>query len=290
MRLVLAALLLAPAVAFGQLGISLTLEGVSDPSAPLVKAGSSCEDTVRVTWAIPAIGASACDELQIWATTAACGDRAGTGDTTIAEYTQAELFSVNQATESVLVRELPNFTAERVCPAADKEDTVRICATVKTQNALGQCDQFVRELSEPEIIYDPVPPAVPTIAEITPLDGALSVQVELPEDAPSFVLEYSTSGSGFTQRGPFSSNPARLDGLENNTEYIVRAKAVDEAGNVSTESAELRGTPVLTEGFFGRYREAGGLENGGCSTAGGGLSLLGAAMALAAGALRRRRG
>lgn len=290
MRLVSVVALLAATAASAQTAITLTLEGQTDPTVPLVKAGNSCADTVRVTYAVPAFGASVCDDLQIWATTGTCGERAGTGDHLIAEISEAELFQAPQGTESFLVSDLPNFTAEQGCPAADVEQTVLVCASLKVFNSLSECNVVVDAQEEPEIIYDSRAPGAPTIQEITPLDGALSVRVAFPEDAQSMFLEYSTSGTGFTRVGPFNTDIGTIQSLENDTEYIVRAIAVDDAGNESAVSAELRGTPVLTRGFFGRYRDAGGLENGGCSSAGGGLSLLGAVIALGAGALRRRRG
>lgn len=61
----------------------------------------------------------------------------------------------------------------------------------------------------------------------------------------------------------------RLDGLQNGMVYEVAVRAVSTNGNLSPFSARRTGIPTPTDGFLDRYRQAGGDEEGGCSTASG---------------------
>jgi hypothetical protein len=78
----------------------------------------------------------------------------------------------------------------------------------------------------------------------------------------------------------------RLDGLVIGTQYDVVVIAISEGGNESDKSPVATGTPVVVNDFWRLYRNAGGGEEGGCSTTGG-VSL--ALLAFAPFALRRRR-
>lgn len=60
----------------------------------------------------------------------------------------------------------------------------------------------------------------------------------------------------------------KLDDLTNFVEYRVAVRAIDDKGNESDFSAVKTGVPMPSEGFWERYRNAGG-EDGGCSAASG---------------------
>lgn len=85
-----------------------------------------------------------------------------------------------------------------------------------------------------------------------------------------------------------SKRSHRLEGLVNGDHYLVAVRAVDTKGNTSEFSLPRSGIPVPTDGFWERYKEAGGDEQGGCSTSAGvaPLALVGVFLF----ALRRRRG
>ena len=59
----------------------------------------------------------------------------------------------------------------------------------------------------------------------------------------------------------------RLGGLVNGQTYLVAVRAVSANGNLSPFSAPRTGVPTPTDDFLDRYRQAGGEEEGGCSTA-----------------------
>lgn len=58
----------------------------------------------------------------------------------------------------------------------------------------------------------------------------------------------------------------RIENLVNGNLYLVAVQAVDSKGNVSEFSEPRRGIPMPTDGFWERYKQAGGDEPGGCST------------------------
>lgn len=80
----------------------------------------------------------------------------------------------------------------------------------------------------------------------------------------------------------------RLEGLINGHAYLVAVQAVDSKGNVSEFSEPRMGIPVPTDGFWERYKQAGGDEEGGCSTSAGVWPW--ASIGIFLFALRRRRG
>lgn len=61
----------------------------------------------------------------------------------------------------------------------------------------------------------------------------------------------------------------RLEGLSNFVEYRVAVRVVDDKGNQSEFSAPRVGIPLPSDGFWERYKRAGGDELGGCSATSG---------------------
>lgn len=69
-----------------------------------------------------------------------------------------------------------------------------------------------------------------------------------------------------------SKRSHRLEGLTNHVEYRVAVRAVDDKGNQSEFSLPQVGIPLPSDGFWERYKQAGGDEEGGCSASSGGAS------------------
>ena len=78
-------------------------------------------------------------------------------------------------------------------------------------------------------------------------------------------------GPGLTSLG--SRGSYTLEGLRNGTTYQVAVRAVDDAGNVSATSNVLEATPQRVFDFWETYKNAGGAEDGGCSSAAGPAAL-----------------
>lgn len=87
-----------------------------------------------------------------------------------------------------------------------------------------------------------------------------------------------------------TAGTGRVSGLVNDQQYVFVLVAVDLAGNESTGSESVTGTPLTVHDFYRRYQCAGGQEKGGfgCSTAGMAVLLPAAALGVLA-LLRRRR-
>ena len=127
----------------------------------------------------------------------------------------------------------------------------------------------------------------PIISEVLAQDKALKVAFSVSSDTTEVIPFIRPQGStDYTQRPTISLGTGReviVDGLLNATTYDVLLRAVDGAGNQSADSEPASGTPRRTIGFWGTYREAGGTDTGGCSSA------LGLAPLFALGWFFRRR-
>jgi MYXO-CTERM domain-containing protein len=124
-----------------------------------------------------------------------------------------------------------------------------------------------------------------TDANCIPDDAAMPLDAAAPFDATPFD---STGFQSMTVTdGTISS--ATVTGLVNDQQYAFVVVAVDIAGNDSSGSAPVNGTPMVVQDFYRRYRCEGGTDTGGfgCSTAGAVLVPIAALAALAL--VRRRR-
>ncbi|MCB9533100.1 MAG: hypothetical protein H6698_02080 [Myxococcales bacterium] len=112
-------------------------------------------------------------------------------------------------------------------------------------------------------------------------EAGLLEQVAVPEELPSGVRTKTATGSSID-----------ITGLETGATVYVAVAAVESSGNVSLLSPAATAVTAPTTDFFELYKQAGGVEEGGCAAAPGtgtgafGALLFGAALAGA----RRRRG
>lgn len=291
------ALLLAwiPALALAQTTSGLTLQ-VQGQSSQTVS-GSQCGTTVQLTWKVGVAGIP-CSDLLIWASTSTCGDSPGTGDFQIADIASGTWTTQTSGTENVLVSDLPisgggtDGGAGTGCGTAT-QTTINLCASVKVASYYD-CSlnpQTVKASSQATIVYDALPPGVPTVTSVEGVDGALRVSVSFPSDAALVSVEYQQQGAAtWTRAGDVSSDIPHLtiSGLANGTTYAVRAFAQDSAGNKSAYSDVVTGIPVQTTGFWGAYQSGGGSETGGCTVGGAAGGMLAGVLALL-GLLWRKR-
>jgi hypothetical protein len=160
----------------------------------------------------------------------------------------------------------------------------------------------------------------PTAVTATPGNGGLSVQWTAPANpalvagyqvlclprlttAPSPGYESCGLGSASTQavltpadpsqlcsaKLPATPTSIRISGLVNGTAYTVGVVAIDPSGGTSPLSTTVVGTPQPTDGFYEKYKQAGGAATGCDFGSRGGPSWLGLAVVAAFGAWRARR-
>ena len=77
-----------------------------------------------------------------------------------------------------------------------------------------------------------------------------------------------------------------IGGLQNGTEYDVQVVALTAGKNEGTRSDRASGVPVVVNDFWRQYKNAGGHEEGGCTSGAAGLAAILVMLPLA---LRRRR-
>lgn len=141
-------------------------------------------------------------------------------------------------------------------------------------------------------------PDPPTVVSVAPGENALHVRIAPAETGVVTAVAFRAvawDDGGADNRTHLSAwdsdGRVRIDGLVNGVAYTVAALARSEDGNESAISAEPFGpsvetTPVPVLDGWEAYREAGGVDTGGCQAGGAGLlALLGAASLL-----RLRRG
>jgi uncharacterized protein (TIGR03382 family) len=271
MRFLLIALTLTSSAALAQSTLVLTTPN-NETSYRVPR--DSCGVSRSVNWTFNGDPLLACGDLRFWLVSGtSCGNEPTSG-TTVYELSDEKvspsmLTTMRTGQVDFEVSNLPELT----CPSDDTEKEFRLCASIEISTGFGQCnDSFQKD--DIQVIYDAKPPSAPTLESVLPLDKALSIRVNAPDDASSLkVTVERTDGSGSrTVEQSVDQTLFRVSGLENNVTYRVTARAVDAAENESEASEALEGTPILTRGFFDRYVEANGQEAGGCGAAGAGLA------------------
>ena len=287
-RLPLVLLAIAPSAAWAQSSLEVTLNQGSNTA---VVGPNDCGINISVTWTVTPL--ATCSSLKIWLSTAnSCPQEPAATDPVLEQ--RGPPLSETTRTFNLAVGDLPLFGADAgvSCGAPGQDVTFKLCASVKVIGALNTCDTFVEETTPPTVRYDSTPPPAPTITRADEQDSAIVVTVSIQGDDVASVIVVATDSSGAQAAQVERATPTgsiRLGNLTNGTTYNVTAQARDEAGNLSQTSQPVQATPVLTSGFFRRYLDEGGSEQGGCSSAGG--AALGA-LSVAAGmwlAWRRRR-
>jgi MYXO-CTERM domain-containing protein len=138
-------------------------------------------------------------------------------------------------------------------------------------------------------------PAPPVLKSVTPGEEALNVDWDAttPGAEESYAVEVGRQVdpadplSVVTITSPrVSGTELRFENLTIGTPYNVQVRAFSDADNPSDPSNAISASPVDVRDFFESYQDAGGQEQGGCGTGGGGvLALVGLAALVA---LRRR--
>lgn len=115
----------------------------------------------------------------------------------------------------------------------------------------------------------------------------------LPSEPASVVLTPADATQVCSSKVPASQHSIRVAGLVNGTPYAVAVVAIDPSGGTSALSPPASATPLPTDGFYEKYKQAGGAATG-CSLGRSSapwlsVAAVAALLAVAAGCRRRRR-
>lgn len=244
---------------------------------------SSCGTSRIVYWVWNQIGLTACNNMRIWATEGSCGNEPASGDK---EFDSISVLLFRQVgangSFTVNIDELPGFAKSDTTTPCGGANTLtkehKICAAVPTALQCGLQNNTFTTASPLRVIYDAQPPNAPIISDVRSRDKALSVDFSVSSDTTHVIPFVRMQGeTDYVRRETVSLGTGRtvvVDGLLNGTTYDVKLRAIDAAGNESADSEPGSGTPRRTVGFWGAYRDAGGTDAGGCSTAPGLFSLV----------------
>lgn len=294
--------LLVASASLGQttvVGPRLAILRADDPNVDTYTFGAAaCNDTLTLTWSntLTTLGASCIQSpLKLWSTAGECLDTGpATGDTRYEDVPFLTLVGIKQGTFTVKIAELPDFKTTALTdggtnrPCGDPTPftkTHKVCGVVNyaLNSGLG-CGTAQPQAATPlKLVYDTEPPAPPTITDYAAQDKGMRMGFTVTSSDTAWVLlEVKGPADGdFRQLNEVAAENKEIkgSGLENNVPYQARLRARDGAGNVSLPSPELTVTPILTLGFWGYYKDAGGTEPGGCSVGAGLMPLLFAAFA-----------
>jgi hypothetical protein len=279
--LLITASVLFSSAAFGQFGQSVQLQIQSTTGTDTLSVGpGQCGERRTVNWRVTG---TPCESLTLWLTRdtdckeSASAQTSGSTRELTGVSRDALLQQGGTGTASFSVSELPLFSTGDggvACDASGLSETVRLCgATKQSTDLLGSCNSVVKATSPVKITYDTQAPGAPAFESVNPLDKALQVRIDAPDDATEVRLvvmqgetEITTQEQGVDQ-GPFE-----VKNLQNGVTYQLTAYSIDAAGNVSTDAATAEGSPIKTLGFYEKYRQEGGSETGGCGATGGGMA------------------
>jgi uncharacterized protein (TIGR03382 family) len=264
----------------------------------------SCLDgnSYIIQWTASGLG-GACSDMQIFVTPAQGCPPAGPNtlatdggtpaDVILETVSVSDLQAGSGQIASKRLRDMPSLGGN--CP--DGQDyTNAICAFVRYRPSTTNCDGTASSSTNLTLHYDAIPPVPPSM-NVLAQDSKIVVQLGPEGETLSrYETQYAEAPSGDAgpvwRQGPnleASKTSVSITGLTNGQTYLVQARSVDVVDNVSAYTSPLNATPEASNGFWGEYKDAGGHELGGCSTAGAAMpSVLGALGVLVA-LLRRRR-
>ncbi len=138
------------------------------------------------------------------------------------------------------------------------------------------------------LTLDPTAPTAPSSVTSSPGDSVLHLSAQGSTGATSCkAFATSSADSSVHPSGQDDCKSLTIKGLTNNVPYSVVVYAINDANNPSPASAAITATPFPTQDFWNHYKQDGGQETGGCSTAAGAAGLLSALGLLLA--VRRRK-
>lgn len=281
MRFLLIALTFSASAALAQTTGTITLAGPANETTFRVPK-DPCNYSRTVNWTVSTTGVI-CSDMEFWFVSGTSCPEARASDTPVFTTVSRSTLEGSTRTSSFTFesQDLPAFNGTEAvsCPADDREDEYRLCASVKLGTAVISTDPCsttsAQKANEFKVFYDAKPPAPPSIENVSALDQALSVRVTAADDDTSKVKLVIARADGTSTRELSQSVDLPLfqvENLENGVEYKLTATALDAVNNESAPSDEQTGTPIFTRGFFDRYVEAGGQETGGCGAAAGSLA------------------
>lgn len=276
MRFPLIALTLVASTALGQTTGTVVLTAPNNETS-IRFPKEPCDRVRTVNWAFNSTTTSLCSDLRFWLVSgSSCTDEPSGTYEELPKISQNDLLNRRSGQFNIEVGDLPGFTGDVTCPAEGREDTYRLCASIKLPGGTfgTECGSGTFQKDDLEVVYDAQAPDAPGLESVAPLDGALSVRVDPPDDASLLRVTAEQLDGSDSRTVEQSAEQAlfRITGLTNGVTYRVTARAVDAAENESEPSEAQEATPIFTRGFLDRYVEAGGSEMGGCGAAGGGLA------------------
>jgi hypothetical protein len=299
-RLALLLALLSPAAALAQTTPAAGTVVIS----PATFGSADCTSTtakVGLTWTSSSTPVAGANEIyRVWVSTdTSCPS---TGTPTGATQLPGELPGGDIAAVTATQSYLPTLTRSDFITKAGITGITR-CTTDKT---IYVCVQHLasggtaKDVATGNALLQVEPPPVPINVVVSPGDSALFVGWEAgtkkPDGTTSTVAAVSYNVTAVAQANALDTRTKnsvntsyRIDGLVNDRTYGVTVASVSAGGNVSAATNAVFGTPLLVNGFWEQYTDAGGHEPGGCGGGPAGLvALLGVALALALRGLRRR--
>jgi uncharacterized protein (TIGR03382 family) len=273
------AAVLVSTAASAQVQVSLTFANATDT---LSVGKGDCNSRRVVSWTSTG---TACQELTLWLTEGTECKETADQQTTRSVLTSIPQTTLNQTRQGTFEIDLsllpfsnPTDSGTRSCGVGGLEQAFRVCGATKAidSNVFGgtTCANSVTKATPAKILYDANPPGAPSIEAVDGLDKALRVSVSEPAGTTTLKVYVKladgtvvTSADQGVGQGDFE-----VEDLENGVTYQLTATALDAAGNESSESEAVEGTPTKTNGFLEEYVNAGGKEMGGCGAAGGGVA------------------
>lgn len=287
----LALLLLAPSLAAAQAtpgAGAITVVHSADPnqSPPVINIAqcNGTTDTLTYYWNPSITGAS----YDIW-----IADQPSSTSSTCPP-TSSSTVTVHPKQIATVQAGTPSHTDDQTVQTRLSQIEVSCTGTVTTvylcMNVAGQTDQIAATGS---LKLDLGVPSTPTSVGVVPGDTVLHVSWAAGSGGTGTTTGYRifwgphngdlSSTHDLTGSGTTSYD---IGGLTNGSEYDVQVSALSAGKNESTRSAIVSESPVVVNDFWRQYKNAGGHEEGGCTSGAAGLAAILVMLPLA---LRRRR-